>query len=303
MSYKKEDFYTLVNQAIDTVPGFKESFALFKQRVTLDQCSPSLIKNYGRNISYIALHFGLPPHKVSVEEINAFLYRMTTVEQRSLSYFKQAVYGLRYWFRVFDMEEKALKMPSIKKSEKLPVVLSKQECKELFNAPSNLKHRFILAFAYSCGLRMNELRHVKIADIDLHRKQVHVKQGKGKKDRYVILSDLIADKMQLYLTKAKPSVYLFEGLTPGGVMGQRSIQYIINEALHKTSIKKAVSMHTLRHSFATHLLEDGVDIYSIKHMLGHSDIRTTIIYLHIADVLPKKLRSPLDTLYEYKSKK
>jgi site-specific recombinase XerD len=198
------------------------------------------------------------------------------------------------------MEEKAIQMPSIKKEETLPVVLSQQECKELFKAPRLLKHKFLLAFAYAGGLRMNELRMLKIADVDLHRKQVHVKQGKGKKDRYVVLSNYIAQSFEKYLAEVKPQVYLFEGLTSGEPMGERSVQYVINEALQKTTIKKAVSMHTLRHSFATHLLEDGVNIQTIQKLLGHADMRTTLVYLHVAQIKPTLGHSPLDTLYNIK---
>jgi len=191
-------------------------------------------------------------------------------------------------------------MPVIKKAHTLPTVLSKEECKAIFSAPKSLKHRFLLAFAYAGGLRMNELRALKIVDVDLQRKQIHIRQGKGKKDRYVILSGFILDRFQKYLDEVKPKVYLFEGLTVGEMMGERSIQYVINEAVRKTDIQKKVSMHTLRHSFATHLLEDGVDLYSIQRLLGHSDIRTTIVYLHVAQVIPKVAHSPLDTLYGYK---
>jgi site-specific recombinase XerD len=144
---------------------------------------------------------------------------------------------------------------------------------------------------------MNELRLLKLSEVDAHRQQIHIRQGKGKKDRYVVLSNLITEKLPFYLNEVKPRVYLFEGSTPGEPMGERSIQYVINEALAKTSIQKAVSMHTLRHSFATHLLEDGVDIYSIQKLLGHSRIETTIIYLHIAQVKPRLAHSPLDSLY------
>jgi site-specific recombinase XerD len=235
---------------------------------------------------------------VSADEINTYLYRLAVHEGRSEGYFKQTVFGLRYWFRLFGQEEKALRMPPIKKKQTLPVVLSKQECKELFKAPRTLKHRFLLAFAYAAGLRMNELRLLKISDIDTDRKQIHVRMGKGKKDRYVILSNLIAEKLPYYLEQVTPRIYLFEGLTPGQPMGERSIQYIINEALGKTTIQKSVSMHTLRHSFATHLLEDGIDIYSIQKLLGHSHIQTTIVYLHIAQVKPQLAHSPLDSLYQ-----
>ncbi len=297
MSFQKKSYNTLLSQAKSNVIGFTASYTKFIERITIDQGSKSMITNYSRSIATIALHFNRVPHQISVDEINSYLYRMTVHEKLSMSYFKQAVYGLRHWFRLFDMEEKAIAMPSIKKEEKLPVVLSKQECKELFKAPCSFKHRFLLTFAYGGGLRMNELRMLKIADVDLQRKQVHIRQGKGRKDRYVVLSNFLAQRFESYLALLKPTVYLFEGLTPGQPMGERSIQYVISEALQKTSIKKAASMHTLRHSFATHLMEEGIDIHSIQRLLGHSDIRTTIIYLHVAQIKPRLAHSPLDSLY------
>lgn len=300
MTFKKEKYTTTLVRAKQLVPGFKEAFSRFEERLVLDQCSKSMFSNYGRNLAHLALHFGRVPHDVQVEEINAYLYRLTVHDNLSISFFKQTVFGLRYWFRLFEMEEKAIQMPVIKKNFVLPTVLSKEECKLIFAAPRSLKHRFLLAFAYAGGLRMNELRMLKIADVDLDRKQVHIRQGKGKKDRYVILSEFIAKRFQTYLSEVKPLVYLFEGQSPGEVMGERSIQYVINEAVRKTDIQKQVSMHTLRHSFATHLLEDGVDIYSIQRLLGHADIRTTIVYLHVAQVIPKVAHSPLDSLYGFK---
>lgn len=300
MSFKRKEYYTIVEQAKDNVPGFRDAFAKFIERVTIDQNSKSMITNYSRSIAHVALHFGRVPQVISVDEINSYLYRMSVHEKQSASYFKQAVFGLRHWFRLFGLEDHALKMPMIKNIETLPVVLSKEECRELFKAPRLLKHKFLLALAYSAGLRMNEVRVLKIADIDLDRKQIHVRQGKGKKDRYVVLSNLIASKFQFYLDALKPAVYLFEGQTPGEPMGERSVQYVINEALQKTNIKKAVSMHTLRHSFATHLLEDGVDLHSIQRLLGHSRIETTLVYIHIAQIKTKLAHSPLDTLYNLK---
>ena len=297
MSIKDRRYNTIVSQAKKNVVGFSACYSRFIERVTIDQASKSLITNYSRSIASIALHFNRIPHEISVDEINSYLYRMTVHEKQSISYFKQAVYGLRHWYRLFGMEENAIQMPSIKKQETLPVVLSKEECKELFKAPRLLKHRFLLAFAYAGGLRMNELRMLKITDVDLNRKQIHIRQGKGKKDRYLVLANLLAQKFQQYLTEVKPMVYLFEGQTPSEPMGERSIQYVINEALQKTTIKKQASMHTLRHSFATHLMEDGIDIHSIQRLLGHSDIRTTIVYLHVAQIKPRLAHSPLDSLY------
>jgi site-specific recombinase XerD len=288
-------YTTVLSQAKKGVPGFALAYGKFIEKTTLEQNSRGLITNYSRSLAYIALHFGRVPHQISVEEINAYLYQMMVHEKCSLSYFKHAVFSLRYWFRLFNMEDKAIQMPPIKKEKKLPVVLSRQQCKELFKAPVNLKHRFVLAFAYAGGLRMNEL--IKISDVDVDRRQVHIRHGKGRKQRCVTLSKLLTEKLPLYLKEVKPEVYLFEGLTPGQPMGQRSIQYIITEAVQKTSIQKQVSMHTLRHSFATHLLEDGVDIHTIQQLLGHADLIQTLVYLHVAQIKAKPAHSPLDTLY------
>lgn len=297
MSLRKKRTLTILEQAKNNIIGFKEAYDKFVERVTLDQNSESTIINYSRSIAQTALYFGEAPHRIKIEDINTYLYQTSLKEKQSSSYFKQSVYGLRYWFRLFGQEDKALKMPVIKHTHALPIVLSKEECKELFMAPRLLKHRFLLAMAYSAGLRMNELRLLQIVDVNIDRKQIHVRQGKGKKDRYVILSNLIASKFQYYLTELKPEVYVFEGQTPRYPLGKRSIQYIINQALHRTKIKKQVSMHTLRHSFATHLLEDGIDLQSIQRLLGHTDIRTTLEYIHVAQIKTKSAHSPLDSLY------
>lgn len=294
-----KQYNTVLSQAKKGVPGFANAYTKFIEKVTIGQNSQSLIVNYSRSLAYIALHFSRPPHKVSVDEINAYLYSMMVHQNCSVTYFKHAVFALRYWFRLFDMEDKAIQMPPIKKETKLPVVLSRQECKELFKAPRTLKHGYLLAFAYASGLRMNELRLIKITDVDIQRMQVHIRNGKGRKQRYVGLSVFLAQKLPVYLNEVKPVLYLFEGLTPGQPMGERSIQYIISEALQKTNIAKAVTMHTLRHSYATHLLEEGVDIQTIQHLLGHADLMTTLVYLHVAQVKIKPAHSPIDTLYGF----
>lgn len=178
--------HTILNQAKDLVPGFASGFNKFEQHIVLQQHSPSLLRNYSRNLAFLAIHFGKPPHQVSVDELNAYLYHLTATQGLSISYFKQTVFGLKYWFKVFDMEASALKMPIIKKTETLPQVLSKLECKALFKAPPNLKHRFLLAFAYSAGLRMNELRHIRLEDLDQDLMQVRVRRGKGNNDRCML---------------------------------------------------------------------------------------------------------------------
>ena len=296
--WKKADFYGVVAQAHDMVPGFKEGYRKFEQHVVLKGLSKGLLTNYGRNVAHLALHFGRSPDSISAEEINGYLYHKA-VDEVCESYIKHTVFGMRLWLRLHGKEETAIRIPVMKKSHTLPEVLSKVECKELFKAPKSFKHRFLLAFTYSTGMRLSELRFVKISDIDVDRMQVRIRRGKGKRDRYVVLSGYIKTKLPSYLESYKPAIYLFEGNTLGHEMCERSIQNITMEAMKKTTIRKKVSLHTLRHSFATHLLEDGVDLYTIQNLLGHSQLRSTILYLHIAQVLPKSAKSPLDTLYGF----
>lgn len=147
---------------------------------------------------------------------------------------------------------------------------------------------------------MNEARTMRIRDIDSDRMQIHVRQGKGRKDRYVVLSKYILKGLRKYYLACRPKTYLFHGTKPGEPLGKRSMQWIVSEAVKKTSIRKEVTVHTLRHSFATHLLEDGVDLYTIKEQLGHERIETTLTYLHIAKTTRQLAHSPLDTLYSKK---
>jgi integrase/recombinase XerD len=149
MSFKKNDYYTFVQQACDSVAGFKTHYQQFIEKATLAQSSESLIINYSGSIAQVALHFNQLPHQVSVDELNAYLYRICVQEGKSEGYFKQTIHGLRYWLRMFDKNEMALRMPPVKKKQTLPQVLSQQECRQLFKAPRLLKHRFLLAFAYS----------------------------------------------------------------------------------------------------------------------------------------------------------
>lgn len=290
---------TIVAKACRTVPGFAETYQTFERTLILRQRSKSSIQNYGRSIAKIALYFGTDPLNLSLEQINDFLYLMLkNNDSPSKSYFRHTVFGLKCLFRIMGKEDKALKMPPVRDSETLPVVLSSEEIKRLLKFTRNLKHRVLLGLLYGSGLRMNEARKVKIADIDLERLQVRVVQGKGRKDRYVVLSKLLAKGIEQYLSLEKPQVYLFNGQTPGAPMGERSIQWIINEAVDRAGIQKPTTCHTLRHSFATHLLENGADLFSIKEQLGHARIETTLVYLHIARFVPKWVKSPLDSLYQ-----
>jgi site-specific recombinase XerD len=217
------------------------------------------------------------------------------------SFFKHTVYGLRYLFRIFDRKESSAILPSIERPKKLPVVLSEQEVRKLLKAPKLLKHRLILALLYGCGLRNFECCKLKISDIDLDRKRVHVREGKGRKDRYLPLCDLLVRGIKSYLDEEKPVLYLFNGNNSDGEpvpISTRGVQWAAREGRRASGIKKQVTAHCLRHTYATHLLEMGTDIFTLKDLLGHEDINTTLIYLHVARIRKKAPFSPLEKLYE-----
>ncbi len=213
---------------------------------------------------------------------------------------------MRYAFRISGLKEARVALPSIKREKKLPVVLSREEVKRLMKAPSLLKHRVLIGLLYGCGLRCFEVRNIKLADLDFDRKMLHVRKGKGKKDRYVPLCDLLIKGLKAYLEAESPDHWLFCGKQPvegrtGGAFdsrySQKGVQWAVNEARKAAGIIKPMTVHTLRHTYATHLLEEGLDIMSIKDLLGHECIDTTLVYLHVAQNGRVKPFSPLERLY------
>lgn len=248
------------------------------------------------------------PTKVESEQIDEYLYSLQrNYRSASDSYFKFTVYSLRFAYRMEGLKEKYITLPSIKKEKKLPVVLSREEVKRLLAAPKLLKHRVLIGLLYGCGLRCFEARNITIPDIDFDRMVLHVRQGKGKKDRYVPLSAVLADWLKEYIAKENPALWLFNGRPNGRAGGDfdnrysnRGVHWAIQQAAKQAQIIKNLSVHSLRHTFATHLLEDGLDIVSIKDLLGHSRLDATLIYLHVAQYDRTKPFSPLDTLYPVK---
>lgn len=196
-------------------------------------------------------------------------------------------------------------LPSIQKSNKLPIVLSREETWQLLNAPTLLKHKILIGLLYGCGLRCFEARNVRLADLDYDRRKLHVVQGKNKKDRYVPLSEHLIRGIKTYIAAEKPEDWLFNGQPQpdrsggdfDGRYSQKGVQFAVKQAAKKAGINKDMSVHTLRHSFATHLLEDGTDIMTLKDLLGHESIDTTLIYLHVAQTGRNKPVSPLDSLF------
>jgi site-specific recombinase XerD len=208
--------------------------------------------------------------------------------------------ALKFYFeQVLGREKFFWEIPRPKKPFQLPNVLGEKEITNLFKALTNLKHKAILFTAYSAGLRVSETVNLKLQDIDSDRMQIKIRSGKGKKDRYVGLSPVLLDILRSYIrmSKPRPVKFLFESENPGEVYSSRSAQKIFQRAKEKAGIRKEVSFHSLRHSFATHLLEKGIDIRFIKDILGHFSIKTTERYLHLKKEQLIQIVSPLDDLW------
>lgn len=298
--------HTLIAQARAQVTGFSELLDKFEKKLSILGRSSSTFKNYARHVAKMALHFDCLPTELDEDQVTDYLHLL---QQRhntpSDSYFKHTVYGLRMLFKVEGIKPHDIGLPSIKGPNKLPVVLSKEELWRLLRSPNLLKHKILIGLLYGCGLRCMEARSVRLQDLDFDRKVVHVVQGKGKKDRYVPLSEHLIRGLKQYIDTERPDDWLFNGQPMENRKGgdfdsrysQRGVQWAVKSAAKKAGIIKNVNVHTLRHTYATHLLEDGMDIMTLKEMLGHESIETTLVYLHIAQSGRCKPFSPLDTLF------
>lgn len=294
----KKSNLTIVEQAIELVPEFSRVVELLDRQVTLRGQSKSTLQNYIRRIALFVVHFETLPEQVDTDEINIYLVALARDPRSpSRSSFKHMVYGLRYYYRLLGMNKKVIALPSLKKDSKLPIILNQRELKQLFAAPTLLKHRIVLTLIYSAGLRGQEVVNLKISDIDFERKTIHIRQSKYKKDRIVPLSEYMAIGLKKYIEVENPHIWLFNGKELDGRYSVRGLSWVMRETLKKTTITKEVNLHSLRHSYATHLLEQGVNIVTLKELLGHAEITTTMIYLHIAQCDHIKAHSPLDTLY------
>lgn len=289
---------TIVRQAIAQVKGFKELYQVFEDKILISGQSSSALVNYSRKVAEVCLHFNRLPQQISEKDLNKYLADLARQSKSpSLSNFKFTVYGLRHFYRLLGLKERLVELPIIKAKKKLPVVLNYEECKALFKAPAFLKHRVMLALIYSAGLRVQEACRLRLSDIDSGRMMIHIRQSKGNKDRYVPLSPLVFKGIQRYTNAYHPVDYLFNGARQGTPITTEGIRWVVRESVRKCGFTKDICVHTLRHSYATHLLEFGMDIVSIKELLGHGRIETTMIYLHVAQSTRINLFSPIDRLY------
>lgn len=263
----------------------------------------STLRNYTRCLAHLALHYSANPVDLNEESINDYLFYCKNLHQTpSESFFKHTIYGLRALYKVYGMKALNVQLPEIKRQNDLPEVLSREEVRALLESPKYLKHKLVIAMLYGCGLRSYELCSLEIKHVDFDRNTVFVKKGKGNRDRYVPLSPILKRGLQTYLRTENPQKWLFNSQVTqqGQAMAYtaRGVQWVIKEAKSKLRLEKKVTAHVFRHTYATHLLEDGMDIVSVKELLGHVRIETTLMYLHVANIGRKPKFSPLDTLYK-----
>lgn len=269
----------------------------FIEVIQLKGYSVSTLKTY-RNEFGVFLNYlkQTPAENCSTEDIRQYILYCINELQLSEATVHSRINAIKFYYeQVLKREQFLLEIPRPKKRLQLPKVIAPTDIKRLFEAITNLKHNTMLKLCYGLGLRVSEIVNLKITDIDSHSMQVLIEQAKGKKDRYVNLPESILPQLRSYFIEYKPKKYLFEGQY-GGQYSTRSAQQVFKNALQKAKINKTVGIHSLRHSFATHLLEQGTDIRFIQELLGHNDIKTTLIYTEVSNKSIRKIISPLDTL-------
>ncbi len=247
--------------------------------------------------TFLKYHFPKRLEEICNQDIIEFNTEYILKNNLSSSYQNQVVNAIKLFF--LQIENRKLVVELIhrpKREKRLPNVLSKEEVKAILEAHSNIKHKAMLSLIYSCGLRCSELLNLKPEHIDSKRGLVIIKQAKGRKDRITPLSIKILNLLRQYFVLFKPKTYLFEGRNAGEKYDERSLQLVLKQSLEKAKITKPVTLHWLRHSFATHLLENGTDIRYIQELLGHSSSKTTEIYTHVSNKELQKITSPFDLL-------
>lgn len=275
------------------------------QHLKLKAYSQSTAKTYLNEMSQLLnLLNDIPADQLTPEHLKRYLvhcYEKLRLKENTLH---SRINAMKFYYeQVLGREKFFWSIPRPKKPLLLPKLLSENELTRLFNALTNKKHKAILFTAYSAGLRVSEIVHLKIADIDSSRMQIFVRQAKGKKDRYVGLSPIVLDILRKYIKNCnpRPAEYLFESEQTQTAYPSRTVQQIFSTAKQKAGIRKEVGIHSLRHSFATHLLEKGTDIKYIKDILGHFDIKTTERYLHVSKKELVNVVSPFDDLWQKQS--
>lgn len=288
ISYQKPEF---------TPPQYNEEVLRLTDKMTLKRMAITTIKTYKNCFSLFLLYYNdIHPKDITKDQIINYMLHRIRVDKISVSIQNNFINAIKCYYELVlgrDREYYDLQRP--KKPFQLPNVLSKEEMVKLLNAVDNIKHKCILLAIYSGGLRLSEVINLRIADLRKDDKSIFVKAGKGKKDRYTLLSKMLLEHLDIYFQHHKPAYWLFEGQT-GGQYSPRSVQCILRDAVAKSGVNPFATVHTLRHSFATHLILNGHDSTYIQELLGHSKAETTAIYIHLTGEQIRQIESPLDNL-------
>lgn len=266
----------------------------FIDRLTIKGHSQNTIRNYVSYIRAIAMHFHTPPLLLTKAQIESYFLYLIEQKKNSPATVNLCISALKAFFTLMAPASTIMSgFTKVKMPHHVPAVLSREEVERLIGAISNLKQRAAVMMLYSAGLRLRECVSLRPCHIESTRMKVRVEQGKGGKDRYTILSQRTLQTLREYFRVYKPKEWLFEGLR-GGRYTTRAIDAAIRIAVKKAAFAKRISAHTLRHSFATHLMEDGVALPVIQQLLGHANLKTTMIYLHVSEPIIDRVKSPFD---------
>jgi len=271
-------------------------FKNLRKNLVVRKYSPKTIKSYIHYNKDFLGYVRKKPNEITNEDVKDYLFYLVEEKEVSASTLNTVINALKFYYgevlkRGFVYE---LKRP--KKDKKLPVVLNQEEISKILSSITNIKHRLILMLIYSAGLRVSEVVKLKPGDIDDERKLIHIKGGKGRKDRYTMLSEVAMEMIRRYLKEYGQSIWLFSSQDKEKHITTRTVEKIFSNACRKANIKKNATLHSLRHSFATHLLERGTDLRYIQELLGHKSSKTTEIYTHVSNKDIGKIKSPLDSL-------
>jgi len=263
--------------------------------------SPRTHQAYLHAVEGLVKHYNRNPTSITHTEIEDYILHLRENQGMSWNTCNVAISGIKFLYNV-TLKDKGLtwKMPERKTIKRLPVILSQYEVEQIIYSPTNVKHRAMLLVAYSGGLRASEIINLKIDDIDSKRMMIRVVEGKGRKDRYTILSKSCLSELQIYYRAYKPAGYLFPSKDPEKPICHNTLNKIFHKAKTAAGINKGNGIHMLRHAFATHLLEAGCDLRTIQKLMGHKDIKTTSIYTHVSHKIDKVI-SPLDLLTRNKT--
>jgi len=264
----------------------------------VEHFSNSSISCYLYAINQLCLFSGRLPDQLQEEDIYNYLAFLKSEKKLSRETIRNHLQGIRYVYRsIYKRTDIIRDIPYPKQTKRLPVILSSKELKLLFASAKSLKHRMVLKIAYSGGLRRNEISRLKIVDIDTKSYLIRIENSKGNKDRYTLLAKSLVPELREYYQRYKPVKYLFNGCIKGFPYSEEGLRWTFSQALQKSGIQKNVSLHSLRHAFASHLLAMGTDLFTIQKLMGHDDIRTTMVYLQVNHQINQKpLISPLDLI-------